>query len=880
MAWFARQHGTRLGQRTGGFAKRSAARLLVLAILLAGLLAALPVARVRANAPVSGNVTVRVTIEKVSSTVCFDPTGLGCGSEADFYPVVDFLPGSVCTPVAPATTDGDVPGGCRAPAVIDKNSIPSPGSSVPPWQFDATVDYGQVASLPLSIKIFDEDGGLRFGDDVADISPLGGSSGLALQVDLTTTPCTILGAGGGPCSQGITVQGNGDPDYDATMVYRVDVLNPLVDTDGDGIPDDWEQNGVSIDPDGDGPVAPQLIDLPAMGAQVAVPDIFVQADWMQGTDAKGNPVDQRIKPTDLNKIVAAFANAPTRINMHIDNGQDSPLNCPPGTAISDGGRCGDGGGTITLPDGTSVVSWGSLSRAQQFGLQTIFGTSDGKGLYNWSTFQSTKDQAGGFTQTGRSPIFHYTIAVFNLPGDVNAGGISRNDRGGLTAFLTGASDFLIAQGSSGSFGRALTLMHELGHNLGLTHGGNDFLNYKPNYLSIMNYLFSTRGLEVRDSTGVHTDTLDYSRQALPTLDETQLSESLGLNAPGVDNRGTGHLCVPDVGANPPITYDDFANGPIDWDCKSGTSSPVNVNGDGVCVKMDIGGNGVLDTTPANDDVVDPSGTAILDGPNRTCNTTKAIDDLQVAAPGTAQPNLLPGFNDWANLKFKGGAIGALGRPALPMLTPGEEPMLMSGPTVDAGGPYEVAEGGSVVVTASASDPDGGPLSYVWDLDHNGSFETPGQSVTFSAASLSAPSSHTIQVQVTDDTGLRAVDQAIVNVIYNFSGFFQPVDNLPIFNTLKAGSAAPVKFSLSGDQGLDIFESGYPKSQLIPCDSTAPVDGIEETVAAGSSSLSYNPSTDQYSYVWKTDKEWAGTCRQLVVKLNDGTSHRANFQFTK
>jgi hypothetical protein len=57
--------------------------------------------------------------------------------------------------------------------------------------------------------------------------------------------------------------------------------------------------------------------------------------------------------------------------------------------------------------------------------------------------------------------------------------------------------------------------------------------------------------------------------------------------------------------------------------------------------------------------------------------------------------------------------------------------------------------------------------------------------------------------------------------------------------VKAGSAVPVKFSLSGDQGLNIFEAGYPKSQQIACDSTATVDGIEQTVTAGSSSLSYD-----------------------------------------
>jgi len=55
-----------------------------------------------------------------------------------------------------------------------------------------------------------------------------------------------------------------------------------------------------------------------------------------------------------------------------------------------------------------------------------------------------------------------------------------------------------------------------------------------------------------------------------------------------------------------------------------------------------------------------------------------------------------------------------------------------------------------------------------------------------------------------------------------------------------------------------------------------LDDIEQTVTAGSSSLSYGGG--QYNYVWKTDKSWAGTCRQLVVKLIDGTIHYANFKF--
>jgi Tol biopolymer transport system component len=114
--------------------------------------------------------------------------------------------------------------------------------------------------------------------------------------------------------------------------------------------------------------------------------------------------------------------------------------------------------------------------------------------------------------------------------------------------------------------------------------------------------------------------------------------------------------------------------------------------------------------------------------------------------------------------------------------------------------------------------------------------------------------------------------------YDFAGFFAPVDNQPTLNKVNAGKAIPVKFSLTGDQGLDIFAAGYPQSAPIDCSSLAEIDLIEETVAAGSSSLTYHPETDRYHYVWKTDALWAGTCRRLVIGLADGTFHRADFKF--
>lgn len=183
-----------------------------------------------------------------------------------------------------------------------------------------------------------------------------------------------------------------------------------------------------------------------------------------------------------------------------------------------------------------------------------------------------------------------------------------------------------------------------------------------------------------------------------------------------------------------------------------------------------------------------------------------------------------------------------------------------------------ANGGSytlnlaVVSNHSCSDATSGVATCVGPVANGANFST------------SPVGAHAFTVNATDGAGNQAQATNNYNVIYNFSGFSPPVDNLPALNGVKAGSAVPVKFSLSGNQGLSIFEAGYPKSQTIPCDSTVPVDGIEETATAGSSGLSYNASVDQYVYVWKTEKAWAGTCRQLVVRLNDGTDHVALFQF--
>ena len=85
------------------------------------------------------------------------------------------------------------------------------------------------------------------------------------------------------------------------------------------------------------------------------------------------------------------------------------------------------------------------------------------------------------------------------------------------------------------------------------------------------------------------------------------------------------------------------------------------------------------------------------------------------------------------------------------------------PTADAGGPYSVAEGSSVAVSASGADPDEDTLSYAWDLDNDGDFDdATGQSASFSAATIDGPDARTIRVRVSDSEA-STVDEATVDV---------------------------------------------------------------------------------------------------------------------
>jgi uncharacterized repeat protein (TIGR01451 family) len=133
--------------------------------------------------------------------------------------------------------------------------------------------------------------------------------------------------------------------------------------------------------------------------------------------------------------------------------------------------------------------------------------------------------------------------------------------------------------------------------------------------------------------------------------------------------------------------------------------------------------------------------------------------------------------------------------------------------------------------------------------------------------VSDPSGHT-------DTKVRTVQVSP----YNFTGFFSPIDNPPVVNQVNSGQSIPIKFSLGGNQGMNIFAAGSPSSVQINCNTNDPISDVQEIETPGSSGLTYEAGSNQYKYIWKTEKSWKNQCRTLTVTLRDGTVHTAKFKF--
>jgi len=363
------------------------------------------------------------------------------------------------------------------------------------------------------------------------------------------------------------------------------------DRDGDSLRDLWELDGYTASNG-------EFVDLPTLGADVAHKDLFVYLDYMQNAEYDHRPID-------LGPIVAAFRNAP------VDN--------PDGTI----------GITLHVLTSPVPIAYRPTEGAVQPFIERL-GTGAGVASYRWTRpagdtgpeiyFDDLKrgDPARGIAEhfpAELAAVSRYGILAHRI-GDLPESGISR----GLPS-----SNFIVSLGAfidetdpaprrPSSTLQAGTFMHEVGHGLGLRHGGGDETNYKPNYLSVMNYSFQ-KGL--RKNGGI---AFDFSRVALPTIAEGGMDEAIGIgdwpeSAAGYSTtwfRGFGGLAE----QRWTEAYVAGLDTPVDWDMDG------NNGEDGVATSI-----------------------------NRDFSKTA-----------------LSSFNDWGNINFKGGTIGAGIPPPLPEVT--------------------------------------------------------------------------------------------------------------------------------------------------------------------------------------------------------------------
>ncbi|MEV8376454.1 hypothetical protein AB0P21_27170 [Kribbella sp. NPDC056861] len=291
------------------------------------------------------------------------------------------------------------------------------------------------------------------------------------------------------------------------------------DTDGDSLPDTWETNG--YDANGDGVVD---VNLPAMGASPNKKDLFVEMDYMSGRLATTAAFD---------RIVQTFANAPvsnpdgsTGIRIHLDGGAAA-------------------GAAYNLGGGNQVPYDSNLQPAEA---------------------QTDAIKNANFAPA-RKAVFHYMLWADDYDNTCSSG----------NAFNIPNDTFIVTMGPKCNWTvtenrNVGTFIHELGHDLGLTHGGTDHVNYKPNYLSVMNYFFQFDG--VPRTSGASW--FSYSNFAPPALTETSLRESVGLNSSTASTWKTKWKC-PDGTTR----TSGAANAGIDWNCDGDTvdTASTSINGD-------------------------------------------------------------------------------------------------------------------------------------------------------------------------------------------------------------------------------------------------------------------------------------------------------------
>jgi PKD repeat protein len=153
-----------------------------------------------------------------------------------------------------------------------------------------------------------------------------------------------------------------------------------------------------------------------------------------------------------------------------------------------------------------------------------------------------------------------------------------------------------------------------------------------------------------------------------------------------------------------------------------------------------------------------------------------------------------------------GSYGDVGQYSLS----GTVPTGGAAPVANAGGPYTVAEGGSVQL--SGSDSTGTSLNYAWDLDGDGNYgetgagatrgnET-GATPTFSAAGLDGPGTYNVSLRVTDGSSQTSTASVTINLAN-----VAPTLGISGANSVSEGSVYTLSLS-STDPGGDSITSWF------------------------------------------------------------------------
>jgi hypothetical protein len=266
-----------------------------------------------------------------------------------------------------------------------------------------------------------------------------------------------------------------------------------------------------------------------MGARQGVRDIFIEVDHMNSTDPGVIP-----RAEALQKVVDAFA--VKGIAMHFDTGTQYSA-----TFSTANFNLGQGDSTVTYEK--CIDFDGSICTGN---------TSQFRSLYDW--------KLANF-ELRRKNIFHYMLFGNSQLNTGLSGSSGRAEISGNDSMITLGSWGLTTSPDTNKLinYQAGTIMHEFGHNLGLQHGGFESTNnYKPNYYSVMNYLYQLNGLassassigpyqrwsRYKNLTGANAITLctmlnsacgspsqfviDYSNGSSASLNEGSLSESVNI----------------------------------------------------------------------------------------------------------------------------------------------------------------------------------------------------------------------------------------------------------------------------------------------------------------------------------------------------------------